>query len=69
MTTTQIAIVRNRLKKHGLVTNGWALSQRPMITRLASVIFVLRAEGMKIETEYGTKKVKKNAHYRLVNAA
>jgi hypothetical protein len=69
MTTSQVALVRNRLKKHGVITNGWALSQRPMITRLASIIFVLRGEGMNIETEYGTKKVKKNAHYRLVKTA
>ncbi len=64
---TQAAIVRNRLERYGFIANKWAIQSG--IWRLAAVIADLRAEGMGITTEYGTKKVGRNTHYRLVTDA
>lgn len=60
---TQKARVRNRLARYGFVSNLWAIQSG--IWRLAAIISDLRAEGMPIETEYGTKKVGRVCHYRL----
>jgi len=60
---TQKARVRSRLARYGSVSNLWAWQNG--IWRLATVIADLRAEGMAISTEYGTKKVGRNCHYRL----
>lgn len=63
---TQKARVRNRLARYGEVSNLWAWQNG--IWRLADIILDLRREGMSIVTEFGTKKVGKNCHYRLAAA-
>ena len=47
MNKTQTEIVVKKLKEDGQISRNWALNQR--ITRLASIILVLKKSGMEIE--------------------
>lgn len=48
-------LVRKHITKKGHITS-WEAIQRYGCTRLSSVIYDLRNEGMKIKTEWETKK-------------
>lgn len=63
---TQKARVKNRLARYGVVSNLWAWQNG--IWRLADIILNLRREGMPIETEFNTPRVKRVCHYRLTDA-
>lgn len=52
---SQRALIRKHLNRKGVITS-WGAIQLYGCTRLSSVIYDLRNEGMKIKTEHVTKK-------------
>lgn len=46
---SQREVVKQKLLADGEASRNWALSQYPSITRLASIIGLLKAEGYEIE--------------------
>ncbi len=60
---SQKQTVKQILEKDGEINNLWCLQNG--IWRLGAVIKDLRDDGMDIETEYNTKRVGKNTHYKI----
>jgi hypothetical protein len=64
MKLSQKQIIKSKLEKEGEVNNKWCLDNG--IWRLSDIVLHLRSEGMEIDTEYGTERVGKNTHYKLI---
>lgn len=63
MKQSQIALIRDRLTKHGYVTRNWCLQR--YISRLSSIIFYLKAKGMKIDGDFIKTRNGKDYKYTL----
>jgi len=61
---SQSKVILTRLKRYGIVSNTWALSNG--IRRLASRIKDLRDEGHEIVTLFKNKVGERDCKYRLV---
>lgn len=53
--TNQRELIKKHLNKRGMITS-WVAIQLYGCTRLSAIIYDLRGDGMKINTEHVTKK-------------